>query len=166
MPWSAEQRLTELGIELPPAGPPAAAYASCVQVGSLLFVSGKGPAAPCPPGRLGRDLTTADGVRLARSAGLEVLATVRAFLGTLDAVARVVRVQGFVSATEDYDEHHLALDGLSTLFVDVFGDAGVHARSVLGAVSLRGGLPVIVECLFEVRPVDDGSAAVGVVPRP
>ena len=166
MPWSAEQRLTQLGIELPPAGPPAAAYASCVQVGPLLFVSGKGPAAPCPPGRLGRDLTTADGVRLTRSAGLEVLATVRGFLGTLDAVARVVRVQGFVNATEDYDEHHLALDGLSRLFTDVFGDAGVHARSVLGAVSLRGGLPVIVECLFEVRTAPDRAGDGIAVPQP
>ncbi|UZN02620.1 RidA family protein [Cellulomonas sp. S1-8] len=151
MPWSAEQRLTELGIDLPTPGSPQATYASCVQVGALLFVSGKGPGAPHTPGRLGRDLTTADGARLARSAGLEVLATVRDFLGSLDAVVRVVRVQGFVNATEDYAEHHLALDGLSTLFVDVFGDAGIHTRSVLGAVSLRGGLPVIVECLFEVR---------------
>ncbi|MCC2315865.1 RidA family protein [Cellulomonas xiejunii] len=151
MPWSAEQRLSELGIDLPPAGSPQAAYASCVQVGALLFVSGKGPGAPVTAGRLGRELTTADGARLARSAGLEVLATVRDFLGSLDEVARVVRVQGFVNATEDYAEHHLALDGLSTLFVDVFGDAGIHTRSVLGAVSLRGGLPIIVECLFEVR---------------
>ena len=151
MPWSAEQRLSELGIDLPPAGSPQAAYASCVQVGALLFVSGKGPGAPVAAGRLGRELTTADGARLARSAGLEVLATVRDFLGSLDAVARVVRVQGFVNATDDYAEHHLALDGLSTLFVDVFGDAGIHTRSVLGAVSLRGGLPIIVECLFEVR---------------
>lgn len=151
MSWSAEQRLVELGIELPPSGPPQAAYASCVQVDRLLFVSGKGPGGGVGPGKLGRDLTTADGVRLTRSAGLEVLATVRAHLGSLDEVVRVVRVQGFVNATEDFDEHHLALDGLSRLFVDVFGDAGVHARSVLGAVSLRGGLPVVVECLFEVH---------------
>ena len=82
--------------------------------------------------------------------GLEVLAAVRDFLGSLDAVKQVVRVQAFVNATEDYAEHHLAVDGLSELFVEVFGDNGIHTRSVLGVVSLRGGLPIIAECILEI----------------
>ncbi|WP_246056349.1 RidA family protein [Cellulomonas cellasea] len=150
MSWSAEARLNELGIVLPDVSAPQGAYTNCVQVGSLLFVAGKGPSDPHTAGKLGREHTTADGMALARDVGLEVLAVVREFLGSLDRVTRVVRVQAFVNATEDYAEHHLVLDGLSTLFVDVFGDAGVHTRSVLGAVSLRGGLPIVTECLFEV----------------
>lgn len=152
MTWSAERRLDELGIVLPASSAPRGAYTSCVQVGALLFVAGKGPSDPATAGKLGRDLTTAQGAAVARTVGLEVLASVREFLGTLDAVRRVVRVQAFVHATPDYEEHHLAADGLSELFVDVFGDAGIHTRSVLGAVSLRGGLPVVAECLFEVAP--------------
>ncbi|MFS0699715.1 RidA family protein [Cellulomonas sp. 179-A 4D5 NHS] len=150
MTWSAEARLTELGITLPGASAPQAAYTNCVQVGALLFVAGKGPGDPQAVGKLGRELTTVQGAGLARAVGLGVLAAVRGFLGSLDRVERVVRVQAFVNATEDFTEHHLAVDGLSELFVDVFGDSGIHTRSVLGAVSLRGGLPIIAECLFEV----------------
>ncbi|WP_456786073.1 RidA family protein [Cellulomonas sp. P5_C5] len=150
MMWSAEARLTELGIVLPEASTPQAAYTNCVQVGALLFVSGKGPSDPATAGKLGRELTTAQGSDLARTVGLEVLAVVRDFLGSLDPVRQVVRVQALVNATEDYAEHHLAVDGLSELFVEVFGDSGIHTRSVLGAVSLRGGLPIIAECIFEV----------------
>jgi enamine deaminase RidA (YjgF/YER057c/UK114 family) len=147
---SPERRLAELGLVLPSASAPQGAYTNCVRVGALLFVSGKGPGDPRTAGKLGRDLTTEDGYAAARAVGVEVLASVRAFLGSLDDVVRVVRVQAFVNATEEFAEHHLALDGLSNLFVDVFGDAGVHTRSVLGAVSLRGGLPIIAECIFEV----------------
>lgn len=78
------------------------------------------------------------------------MAAVRGHLGTLDRVRRVVRVQAFVNATEEYEEHHLALDGFSDLMVEVFGDAGIHTRSVFGAMSLRGNLPLIAECIFEV----------------
>ena len=150
MTWSAEARLTELGIVLPDASTPQAAYTNCVRVGALLFVAGKGPSDPRTAGKLGRELTTAQGSDLARTVGLEVLAAVREFLGSLDSVKQVVRVQAFVNATEDYAEHHLAVDGLSELFVEVFGDNGIHTRSVLGVVSLRGGLPIIAECILEV----------------
>ena len=149
-----EQRLKELNILLPRASNPAANYTNCVQTGSLLFVSGKVPLAlasgKTPKGKLGRELTTQQGYELARSAGLDILAAVQLALGTLDRVARVVKLQGFLNATEDFEQHPKVLDGCSDLMVDVFGPRGVHARSVLGAVSLRGGAPLVIESLFEV----------------
>ena len=111
----------------------------------VLMASGK-----TPKGKLGRELTTQQGYELARSAGLDILAAVQLALGTLDRVARVVKLQGFLNATEDFEQHPKVLDGCSDLMVDVFGPRGVHARSVLGAVSLRGGAPLVIESLFEV----------------
>ena len=151
---SIEQRLSELQITLPPASDPAANYTNCVQSNGLLFVSGKGPSpvsgAKPPKGKLGRELTTRQGYDLARSTGLDILAVVKLALGNLDRVNRVVKLQGFVNATEDFEEHPQVLNGCSDLMVEVFGSKGVHARSVLGAASLRGGLPIIIESVFEV----------------
>ncbi len=149
-----ETRLKELGIELPPASNPAANYTNCVRTGSLLFVSGKGPLpveGTAPKGKLGAEFETAQGYGFARSAGLDILAAVQLELGTLDRVVRVVRLQGFVNATAEFEEHPQVLNGCSDLMVEVFGPKGVHARSVLGAVSVRANLPVIVESQFEVR---------------
>jgi enamine deaminase RidA (YjgF/YER057c/UK114 family) len=148
------QRLVELNITLPPASDPAANYTNCVQTGSLLFVSGKVPLAPAggtvPKGRLGRELTTQQGYALARSTGLDILAAVQLALGNLDRVTRVVKLQGFINATEEFEQHPQVLNGCSDLMVEVFGPRGVHARSVLGASSLRGGVPMVIESLFEV----------------
>lgn len=149
-----EDRLRELGITLPPASDPAANYTNCVRTGSLLFVSGKGPlpeAGVPVRGRLGAEFTTEQGYAFARSTGLDILAAVRLELGDLDRVVRVVRLQGFVNATVDFEEHPQVLNGCSDLMVEVFGDRGVHARSVLGAVSLRANLPIVIESQFEVR---------------
>ena len=149
-----EGRLRELGITLPAASNPAANYTNCVEAAGLLFVSGKGPLTPAgrkpPRGKRGRDFTTQQGYELARSAGLDVLAAVKLSLGSLDRVRRVVKLQGFVNATEDFEEHPQVLNGCSDLMVQVFGERGVHARSVLGAASLRAGLPIIVEAVLEV----------------
>lgn len=150
---SIEQRLKELNITLPPASDPAANYTNCVQTGSLLFVSGKVPLAvggKVPKGKLGRDFTTPQGYELARSTGLDILAAVQLALGTLERVTRVVKLQGFVNATEEFEQHPQVLNGCSDLMVKVFGPKGVHARSVMGAVSLRGGVPMVIESLFEV----------------
>ena len=155
-----EQRLLELNITLPAASDPAANYANCVESHGLLFVSGKGPSlAPAsapgsqaPKGKLGREFTTKQGYEFARATGLDILAVVRLSLGDLDRVSRVVKLQGFINATEDFDEHPQVLNGCSDLMVQVFGNKGVHARSVLGAVSVRGGLPIIIESLFEITP--------------
>lgn len=151
---SIEQRLTELNITLPSASDPAANYANCVQTGSLLFVSGKvplpRPGGKVPRGKLGREVTMTQGYELARTTGLDILAAVQLALGTLDRVTRVVKLQGFLNATEEFEQHPQVLNGCSDLMVDVFGPRGVHARSVVGVASLRGGVPMVIESLFEV----------------
>lgn len=143
------ERLKALGIILPKASEPAAKYANYVKVNGLLYVSGKGPAGS-PKGKLGQQYTTEEGYRFARQIGLEVLAVVQAALGSLDQVKSVVKVQGFVNADPQFEEHHKVLNGFSDLMLDVFGDKGLHARSVLGANSLRDNLPIIVDSIFEI----------------
>jgi enamine deaminase RidA (YjgF/YER057c/UK114 family) len=150
-----ERRLSELSIVLPAASNPAANYTNCVEVSGLLFVSGKAPLMPggqAAKGKLGRELTTRQGYELARSVGLDILAVVKLELGDLDRVQRVVKLQGFVNATEDFEEHPQVLNGCSDLMVEVFGEKGVHARSVLGAVSLRSGSPIVIESVFQLTP--------------
>ncbi len=145
-----EEKLENLGIELPKASNPAAKYANYVIVNGLLFMSGKGPGSH-PKGKLGQEFTTEQGYQYAREAGLEVLAVLKDALGTLDKVKRVVKVQGFVNAVPLFEEHHKVLNGFSDLMFEVFGEKGSHARSVFGAVSVRANLPIIVDSIFEVE---------------
>jgi len=150
---SAERRILELGLTLPSGTAPAANYVNAVRSGNLLYIAGKGPLPEngrLPKGKLGREFGTDEGYRYARSAALDLIAVMRAELGSLDRVARVVEVQGFVNATEDFEDHAKVLNGCSDLLVEVFGERGIHARSVLGASSLRGGLPVILKATIEV----------------
>ncbi|RJE89684.1 RidA family protein [Paenibacillus sp. 1011MAR3C5] len=142
-------RLQSLGIVLPAASEPAARYTNYALAGDLLFISGKGPSGK-PKGKLGIDYTTEEGYRYARLAGLEVLAVLAEALGSLNRVRRVVKIQGFVNASPDFEEHHKVLNGCSDLMLDVFGEHGLHARSVLGASSLRDHLPVIIDSVFEI----------------
>lgn len=142
-------RLEGLGIVLPSASEPAAKYANYVIVNGLCFVSGKGPAGH-PKGKLGQDFTTEEGYHFARQTGIEILAVLESALGSLDKVKRVVKIQGFVNADPLFEEHHKVLNGCSDLMLEVFGDKGSHARSVLGAVSVRDNLPVIIDSIFEV----------------
>ncbi|MGG3279534.1 RidA family protein [Paenibacillus solani] len=146
----AEERLKLLGISLPEASSPAAKYANYVIVDGLMYVSGKGPSGQ-PKGKLGDQYTTEQGYEFARLTGIEVLAVLKEGLGSLDKVKRVVKIQGFVNATADFEEHHKVLNGFSDLMLEVFGDQGIHARSVFGAVSLRDQLPVIVDSIFQVE---------------
>jgi enamine deaminase RidA (YjgF/YER057c/UK114 family) len=148
---SAEKRLAALGIVLPDASAPVAQYANFVEVNGLLFISGKGPTDGIGvKGKLGKDYTTQDGYVFARQAGIEVLAVVKAALGSLDKVKRVVKIQGYVNATPEFEEHHKVLDGCSALMIDVFGEQGFHARSVQGVASLRDNLPVVIDSIFAV----------------
>ena len=150
---SAEQRIRDLGLTLPSGSAPAANYANAVRSGNLLFIAGKAPLpenGKLPRGKLGREFTVDDGYRFARSAAIDLIAVVRAEFGSLDRVARIVEVQGFVNATEDFEDHAKVLNGCSDLLVDVFGERGVHARSVLGASSLRSGVPVIIKAIVEI----------------
>jgi enamine deaminase RidA (YjgF/YER057c/UK114 family) len=150
---SVEARLRSLGITLPTATNPAANYANSVLTGNLLFVAGKGPLpvdGQAPRGKLGREFSTQEGYAFARSAGLDILAAVRQAVGDLDRVARVVKLQGFVNATAEFEEHPLVLNGCSDLMVEVFEARGIHARSVFGAVSVRANLPLVVDSIFEI----------------
>ena len=152
---SAERRLAALGLTLPSGSAPAANYANAVRSGNLLFIAGKAPLAEggkLPKGRLGGEFTTEDGYRFARSAALDLIAVMRAELGSLDYVSRIVEVQGFVNAVPEFEDHAKVMNGCSDLLVEVFEARGVHARSVLGASSLRGGLPVILKAIVEVTP--------------
>ena len=151
---SAENRLKELGLSLPAGTSPAANYTNGVRTGNLLFIAGKAPLAEngkLPKGRLGREYSTQDGYRFARSAALDLMAVMRAELGSLDRVARVVEVMGFLNTTPEFEDHPKVLDGCSDLFVEVFRERGVHARSVLGASSLRWGIPLVLKAVVEVE---------------
>ena len=151
---SAEQRLLALGLTLPSGTAPSANYANAARSGNLLFVAGKSPSPEfgvLPKGKLGREYSVDDGYRFARSAALNLAAVIREEIGSLDRVVRVVEIQGFVNATEDFEDHATVMNGCSDLLVEIFGECGVHARSVLGANSLRGGLPIIIKAVIEVR---------------
>jgi enamine deaminase RidA (YjgF/YER057c/UK114 family) len=155
MPSRPEVRIQELHLTLPPAPKPVAKYKPAVLVGSVLYVSGHGPAklddkSPVA-GRVGKELTTEQGKEAARLVGLNILATVRNTLGSLDKVKRLVKTLGMVNATPDYRDHPQVINGFSELMADVFGeDAGVGARSAVGMGSLPGNIPVEIECIFEV----------------
>ena len=152
---NAEQRITDLGITLPSGSAPAANYTNAVRTGNLLFIAGKAPLpenGKLPKGRLGREFSADEGYRFARSATLDLIAVMRKELGSLNHVVRVVEVQGFLNAVEAFEDHARVLNGCSDLLVEVFAERGVHARSVVGASSLRGGLPVILKAVVEVEP--------------
>ena len=145
---SAEARLRELGIDLPPAAAPVASYVPVRIVGGLAFVAGQVPledGKPMVTGRLGAELDTEDGARWARRCGLQALAALREELGSLDRVAGVAKVTVWVASTEDFTEQPKVANGASDLFVEVFGEAGKHARAAVSAPSLPLGAPVEVE---------------------
>jgi len=145
-----ENKLKLMGIVLPEASQPAAKYANFVIVNGLMFVSGKGPSGN-PKGKLGKDFTTEQGYTFARQTAIEVLAVLKDALGSLDRVKQVVKVQGFINADPTFEEHHKVLSGFTDLMVELFGERGVHARSVFGAVSVRNNLPIIVDSIFHVE---------------
>lgn len=151
---SIKNRLEELGLVLPKASDPQGSYGNCVRTGNLLYVSGKGPVAglsQVPKGKIGREYSTAEGYEFAKVTGLDILAAVELELGTLDKVSQVVKLQGFVNATEEFEQHPKVLDGCSDLMANVFGEKGIHARSVFGAASVRGNLPIIIDSIFEIK---------------
>lgn len=145
-------RLAELGIEPPPPFPPAANYLGCSRVGDLLFVSGHGPTAGATivTGKVGADVSLEQGRDAARLTALVILATMRDELGDLDRVRRVIKVLGMVNAAPRFDEMPAIVDGCSDLLVEVFGDAGRHARSAVGVAELPFGIAVEIELIAEV----------------
>jgi enamine deaminase RidA (YjgF/YER057c/UK114 family) len=155
MPSKPETRIQELHLTLPKPPKPVAKYKTAVLVGNILYVSGTGPIkadGTTVTGRLGADLTTAQGKDAARLVGLAILSTVRNTLGSLDKVKRLIKTLGMVNATPEFKEHPHVINGFSELMAEVFGeDAGVGARSAVGMGSLPGNIPVEIECIFEVE---------------
>lgn len=149
---SHDARLSALNITLPEALAPLANYVPYVQVGNLLFVSGQISAGPdgLIKGRLGDDMDAAAGAAAARRCGLALLAQARAALGTLDRVTRVVKLGGFVNSTDAFTDQPEVLNGCSELMVEVFGDAGRHARAAVSSNALPRGVAVEIEAIFEV----------------
>lgn len=150
---SAEARVAELGLELPEAPAPGGNYTPMVQVGDICYVSGHGPLKPdgeMLKGRVGSEVSEEDGYAAARQVGLAMLATLRANLGSLDRVVRVVKVLGMVNAAPDFETHPKVMNGFSDLMVEVFGDPGRAARSAIGMGSLPGNISVEVEAIVQV----------------
>jgi enamine deaminase RidA (YjgF/YER057c/UK114 family) len=145
---SAEKRIRELKLDLATPSSPVANYVNAVRTGNLLFLSGKGPRGA--KGKVGRDLSVEQAYQAARAVGIDLLAVMRAELGSLDKVRRVVKVLGMVNAEPEFGDQPKVINGCSDLFVEVFGERGKHARSAVGMGSLPGGIPVEIECIVEV----------------
>jgi enamine deaminase RidA (YjgF/YER057c/UK114 family) len=149
-----EEKLKQLGIELPPVRPPMANYVPAVRTGNLLFVSGHGPAAlpgVKTSGRVGAELTQEEGYQAARAVCLQLLATVRHTLGSLNKVRRVVKVLGLVNSDPNFFNQPAVMNGCSDLLVEIFGERGRHARSALGTSVLPNNIPVEIELVLEVE---------------
>ena len=146
-----EKRLEELGITLPAPAQPVATYVRYVQSGNLLYISGTGPGRDQPPGKLGSDLNTEEGYQIARNVGISIIATMKDALGDLDRVKRVVKLLGMVNSAPDFGDQPKVINGCSDLMVEVFGEAGRHARSAVGFVALPNQIAVEIEVIVEVE---------------
>jgi enamine deaminase RidA (YjgF/YER057c/UK114 family) len=152
---SAEARLKELGLVLPAMVKPVANYVPYRIVGNVLYLSGQGPRDENGnnlTGKLGADISIEEGYRRARLVGLGLLAAMRDALGSLDRVDYVVKLLGMVNATPDFNDPPKVINGCSDLFVDVFGEAGRHARSAVGHVTLPGQISVEIEAIVAIKP--------------
>ena len=150
-----EARLTELGITLPKAATPVANYVPFVVAGNLVFISGQGPMGPNGveyKGKLGRDLEPDEGKKAARLTGLNLIAQLKeAVGGDLDRVKRCVKLLGFVNSIPEFSQQPAVINGASDLMVEIFGDAGRHARSAVSAPSLPIDIAVEIEAIFEIE---------------
>lgn len=147
---SYEARLQELGIALPDVSPPLASYVPVMVHGDLAFVSGQLPFVDgeLVTGTLGKDVELDQAIVAARACGLMILAQLKATIGSLDKVERVVKLGGFVASTPDFTDQHKVVNGASDLMAEVFGDAGRHARAAVGVPSLPVGAAVEVDAVI------------------
>ena len=149
-----EERLKEKGIALTIPSAPVANYVNVVRVGNLLYLAGKGPAKPdgsYVTGKVGKDLTIEQGYEAARLAAISHLSVLKAELGDLNKVKRIVKVLGMVNCTDDFKDQPKVINGYSDLMVEIFGDKGKHARSAVGMNALPLGIAVEVEVIVEVE---------------
>ena len=152
---SAEARLKELGIVLPKVPAPVANYLPYRVAGNLLFLAGQGPrdeSGNLLSGKVGGDVSVDEAYKRARIIGLQLLSAARAALGSLDRVDTVVKMLCMVNAVPEFKEHPKVANGMSDLFVEVFGDNGKHARSAVGMGSLPGQISVEIEGIFSIKP--------------
>ena len=151
---SAEARLKELGIVLPPLPKPVANYVPYRLAGNILYLSGQGPRenGVSLVGKLGADISLEEGYRRARVVGLGLLSAMRDALGSLDRVDYIVKLLGMVNAVPEFNDLPKVINGCSDLFVEVFGEAGRHARSAVGNVMLPHQISVEIEGIVAVKP--------------
>ncbi|MDX1477662.1 MAG: RidA family protein [Saprospiraceae bacterium] len=151
---SPEQRLKTLGITLPEAGQPVANYVNAVTTGNLVFLAGKGPRktdGTYITGKVGRDLSIEEGYAAARLTGINQLAALKAHLGDLSRVKRIVKVLGMVNAVDGFGNQPEVINGFSDLMVEVFGEKGKHARAAVGMSSLPRNIAVEIEMIVEIE---------------
>lgn len=149
-----EQKLKELGIELPEIAPPVANYIDVVRSGNLLFLAGKGSRnmdGTRITGKVGTDLTVEEGYEAAKSIALQHLAAIKKEIGDLNRVKRIIKVLGMVNSGSDFTQHSQVINGYSDFMVEIFGEKGKHARSAVGMNSLPLYLAVEIEVIVEVE---------------
>lgn len=152
---SVEERLKELGLELPPAPPAGGVYHPVVRYGNLIYISGQGPVQMdgiTIKGKVGRDIDADAGKGAAQQVGLTMLATIKEHFGSLDKIKRLIRLLGMVNCTTNFEQQPHVINGCSELFVKIWGpENGAGARSSVGMGSLPGNIPVEIEATFEVE---------------
>jgi enamine deaminase RidA (YjgF/YER057c/UK114 family) len=150
-----EDKLAQMGIDLPSTPPPIANYVPGVRTGNLLYLSGLGPAnridGTAPSGKVGAELTAEEGYEAARLTGINILARIKGEIGDLDKVRRVVKLLAMVNSTPDFNRQPAVANGCSDLLAEVFGDKGRHARSAVGVAALPDDIPVEIEVILEVE---------------
>lgn len=147
-----EDKLKDLGIELPPPTKPVANFVKYVKTGNLVFLAGHGPCDPeVPRGKLGKDLSIEQGYQAARQTATCLLSTLKDAIGDLNKVKRVVRVFGMVNCTADFTDQPKVINGCSDLLTEVFGEQGKHARAAVGMNSLPSIIPVEIEMIVEIE---------------
>lgn len=149
---SVYDKLSQMGITLPPVAVPAAAYVPFVRTGSLVFLSGHISKKDGKPwvGQLGAGTSTEEGQQAARAVAIDLLGTLHAAVGDLNKVTRIVKLMSLVNSASTFTEHHLVTNGASNLIGEVFGDKGAHARSAFGVAQLPFGVVVEIELIAEV----------------
>lgn len=150
---NAEQKLSAMGIELPEASAPKAMYIPVKQVGNLLFLSGQIPLRNgqlAYTGKLGKELSLAEGEEAARICIINMLSALKGYLNDLDKIKNVVKLQAFVSCVPGFDKQHILINAASQMLYDVFGECGRHTRTAIGTNQLPLDAPVEIEAIFEI----------------
>jgi enamine deaminase RidA (YjgF/YER057c/UK114 family) len=152
--YDVEERIKGMGIELIEPGNPVANYVNSVKSGNLIFMSGKGPRNPdgtLVTGKIGTDLTVDDGYQAARLTAIEQLSVLKAQIGDLNKVERIVKVLGMVNADVSFTEHPAVINGFSDLMVEIFGERGKHARAAVGMASLPSNIACEIEMIVQIK---------------